>query len=57
METPPIAALPSGNTCEDLNQEYFSDDMGDDLIVHLSKISALTRTVPNSAVALIRGTP
>ncbi|MDH3737988.1 MAG: tetratricopeptide repeat protein, partial [Alphaproteobacteria bacterium] len=46
---PSIAVLPFDNMSGDLDQEYFSDGMAEDLITDLSKISGLSVAARNSS--------
>jgi TolB-like protein/class 3 adenylate cyclase/cytochrome c-type biogenesis protein CcmH/NrfG len=50
-EKPSIAVLPFDNLSGELEQEYFSDGITDDLITDLSKISGLFVIARNSAFA------
>ncbi len=55
-EKPSIAVLPFANLSGDLEQEYFSDGMTDDLITDLSKISGILVIARNS-VFTYKGKP
>jgi TolB-like protein/Tfp pilus assembly protein PilF len=50
-----IAVLPLANLSGDTSQEYFSDGMTEELITHLSKISAL-KVISRTSVMRFKGT-
>ncbi|MGH7009658.1 MAG: TIR domain-containing protein, partial [Caulobacteraceae bacterium] len=48
-QRPAICVLPFSNMSGDLDQEYFSDGISEDIITDLSKVSALSVTARNTA--------
>jgi hypothetical protein len=51
-DKPSIAVLPFNNMSGDLEQEYFSDGITEDIITDLSKVGALAVTARNTTFAL-----
>lgn len=51
-----ICVVPFVNMSGDPEQEYFSDGISEDIIIDLSKVSALT-TIPRNAVFALKGKP
>jgi TolB-like protein len=51
-DKPSIAVLPFDNLSSDIQQEYFSDGMAEDIITALSRLRGFFVTARNSSFAL-----